>query len=160
MPSINTLVMRVVEWKLRAQRFSSSSGSGYKDLHVYHLLHPPSCHHFISLQLPRKKSTIGQSITSPVSTSTTLLLPIMQLTTIFVATLITAVVSARAVAPVEAVVPVEKREACPDPFSPCQYDDNGECQMGYAACLQKMGCSNTPGGADCIGTSLGELSLI
>ena len=78
----------------------------------------------------------------------------MQLTTVFVATLLAAVASARAIAP------VEERAICPDPLSPCQYANDGKCEHGYAACLQKMGCSNRPDGADCIGTSLGEFFSI
>ncbi|KAK3357836.1 hypothetical protein B0T25DRAFT_604912 [Lasiosphaeria hispida] len=49
---------------------------------------------------------------------------------------------------------------CPDPFSPCQYaNEEGGCDYGYAACLQKMGCDGRAGGADCIGTATVFLSL-
>jgi len=85
----------------------------------------------------------------------------MQLCNVFIAALLTAVVSGRTLTPSQqrrAELP-EKRSVCPDPFSPCQYEEDGECQMGYAACLQKMGCTNEPGGLDCVGTSLGVFSL-
>jgi len=85
----------------------------------------------------------------------------MQLSNVFIAALLTAVVSGRTLTPSQqrrAELP-EKRSVCPDPFSPCQYEEDGQCQMGYAACLQKMGCTNEPGGLDCVGTSLGEFSL-
>ncbi|KAK5661237.1 hypothetical protein OQA88_11130 [Cercophora sp. LCS_1] len=81
----------------------------------------------------------------------------MQLTTILVAAIFSAVASARAMTPIEMRAAVVAKSVCPDPFSPCQYEEDGECQFGYAACLQKMGCSNTPGGADCIGLSIGCL---
>lgn len=78
----------------------------------------------------------------------------MQPTTIFVATLLTALVSAKA------VVPVEKRDRCPKPSSSCQLDTPEGCVYGYSACLEKFGCSGAAGGFDCAGTALGKLPLI
>ncbi|KAL1792968.1 hypothetical protein ACET3X_009475 [Alternaria dauci] len=47
-------------------------------------------------------------------------------------------------------------QGCPDPFNTCQYEDSeGICVYGYAACLQKMGCSGTAQQADCMGYASG-----
>ncbi|KAL2059825.1 hypothetical protein VTL71DRAFT_9980 [Oculimacula yallundae] len=46
--------------------------------------------------------------------------------------------------------------ACPDPFDVCTYTNtDGECETGYGACLQKMGCDGRSGDADCIGIAIG-----
>jgi len=52
-----------------------------------------------------------------------------------------------------------KRERCDDILSPCQIQKGDNCYKGYAACLERMGCSNEAGGADCIGLSMGEFIL-
>jgi hypothetical protein len=50
-------------------------------------------------------------------------------------------------------------QGCPDPFDSCQYaGDGGICEFGYAACLQKFGCSGQSGQADCIGLATGKFS--
>jgi len=85
----------------------------------------------------------------------------MQFTSILAAAILATVASARAVAPTLSAdaAKIVARETCPDPFSSCQYQDGNTCIYGYSACLEKWGCGNTPGGADCIGIALGELPL-
>lgn len=53
-----------------------------------------------------------------------------------------------------------KRERCNDIGSPCQIQKGDNCYTGYAACLERMGCTNVAGGADCIGLSMGEFFFL